>query len=109
VRRQGDCCGYRVDRRPGRAHASIDLRIGPRRDPGPLELFVAARWGLHHRIPGRTVYIALEHPPWELHDAELTTCDTDLLAAAGLPAVSGAPLSVLYSPGIDGIRLGPPG
>ncbi|MBW8766981.1 MAG: DUF2071 domain-containing protein [Geodermatophilales bacterium] len=109
VRRQGDCCGYRVDRRPGRAHASIDLRIGPRRDPGPLELFVAARWGLLHRIPGRTVYIALEHPPWELHDAELTTCDTDLLAAAGLPAVSGAPLSVLYSPGVDGIRLGPPG
>src|SRR3954454_5863121 len=38
VGRQGGCCGYRVDRRPGGAHASIDLRIGPRRDPGPLDL-----------------------------------------------------------------------
>jgi uncharacterized protein len=108
VRRQGDRCSYRVARRPGGAHAEIDLRIGPRRQPGPLELFVTARWGMHHRIPGRTVYAAVEHGPWLLHTAELLDFDSDLPAAAGLPGVTGPPVSVLYSPGVDGARLVPP-
>jgi uncharacterized protein len=108
VRRQGDRCSYRVTRRPGAAHASIDLRVGSRRDPDRLERFVTERWGLHHRLPGRTVYAAVEHGPWRLHAAELLDCDTDLLAAAGLPGVSGPPVSVLFSPGVDGVRIGPP-
>jgi uncharacterized protein YqjF (DUF2071 family) len=108
VRRRGDRCTYRVDRRPGTAHASIELRIGPPREPGPLELFVTARWGMHHRLPGRTVYGAVEHGPWPLHDAELAACDTDLLASSGLPPVAGPPISALFSPGVDGARLGPP-
>jgi uncharacterized protein YqjF (DUF2071 family) len=108
VRRQGDRCSYRVARRPGTAYASIDLRIGRPRDPGPLELFVTARWGMHHRIPARTVYGAVEHRPWPLHAAELVDCDTDLLTAAGLPGASGPPVSVLFSPGVDGVRIGPP-
>jgi uncharacterized protein YqjF (DUF2071 family) len=108
VQRQGDRCSYRVARRPGTAHASIGLRIGRRREPEPLELFVTARWGMHHRVPGRTVYAAVAHGPWSLHAAELLRCDTDLLAAAGLPGVSGPPVSVLFSPGVDGVRIGPP-
>jgi uncharacterized protein len=108
VRRQGDRCSYRVARRTGTAHASIDLRIGSRRDPDPLERFVTARWGLHHRLPGRTAYMGIEHGPWPLHEAEPLDCDTDLLAAAGLPEVSGPPVSVLFSPGVDGVRMGPP-
>jgi uncharacterized protein YqjF (DUF2071 family) len=93
VRRRGDRCTYRV---------------GPPREPGPLELFVTARWGMHHRLPGRTVYGAVEHGPWPLQDVELTACDTDLLAASGLPPVAGPPISALFSPGVDGARLGPP-
>jgi uncharacterized protein YqjF (DUF2071 family) len=108
VRRQGDRCTYRVDRRPGTAHAEIDLRIGPPREPGPLELFVTARWGMHHRLPGRTVYQAVEHGPWPMHDAEVTACDTDLVTAAGLPPMAGPPMSALYSPGIQGARVGLP-
>jgi uncharacterized protein YqjF (DUF2071 family) len=108
VRRQGDRCSYRVARRTGTAHASIDLRIGSRRDPDPIERFVTARWGLHHRLPGRTTYVAIEHGPWPLNGAELLDCDTDLLATAGLSQVSGPPVSVLFSPGVDGVRLGPP-
>jgi uncharacterized protein YqjF (DUF2071 family) len=108
VQHRGDRCSYRVARRPGAAHASIDLHIGPRRESDPLELFVTARWGMHHRIPGRTVYGAVEHEPWPLHAAELLDCDTDLLAAAGLPGVTGAPVSVLFSPGVGGARLGLP-
>jgi uncharacterized protein len=107
VRRQGDRCAYRVDRRPRTAHARFDLRIGPPRRPGPLELFVTARWGMHHRLPGRTVYAAVEHGPWPLHDAEVGACDADLMTAAGFP-VAGPPVSTLYSPGISGARLGLP-
>jgi uncharacterized protein len=103
----GDHCSYHLDRRTGRAHASIDLRVGPRHEPDPLELFVTARWGMHHRFPTRTVYAAVEHRPWPLHAAELVHCDTDLLAAAGLSEVSGSPDSVLFSPGLDGVRVGP--
>jgi len=108
VRRRGDRCSYRVARRPGTARASIDLRVEGRRDPDPLERFVTARWGLHLRLPGRTAYLAVAHGPWPLHTAELLDCDTDLLAAAGLPGVSGPPVSVLFCPGIDGARIGPP-
>jgi uncharacterized protein YqjF (DUF2071 family) len=108
VRRGRDRCSYRVDRRLGTAHASIELRIGPRREPGPLELFVTARWGVHHRVGGRTVYAAVEHGPWPLHDAELLAFETDLLAAAGLPPPAWPPGSVLFSPGVDGVRMGRP-
>lgn len=107
VRRTADRCSYRVDRRPGTAYAWIDLRAGPAREPGPLELFVTARWGVHHRLAGRTVYGAVEHRPWPLRSAELDACDTDLPAAAGL-RVSGPPVSVLFSDGVDGVRIGPP-
>src|SRR3954454_22835094 len=96
VRRREDVCSYRVARRPGAAHASIDLHIGPRRGPDPLALFVIARGGSHHRIRCRTVYGVVEPEPWPLHTAALLDCDTDLLAAAGLPGVTGAPVSVLF-------------
>jgi uncharacterized protein len=108
VQHEADRCSYRVARRPGTAHASIGLRIGRRREPEPLDLFVTARWGLHHRVLGRTVYAAVEHGPWPLHAADLVHYDTDLLAAAGLLGVPGPPVSVLFSPGVDGARIGPP-
>jgi uncharacterized protein YqjF (DUF2071 family) len=107
VQRSGDRCGYRVDRHRGTARARIDLRLGPPRDPGPLELFVTARWGLHQRVLGRTVYAAVVHPPWTLREADLLDCDAGLLADAGLP-VSGPTVSVLFSPGVDDVRIGPP-
>jgi hypothetical protein len=110
VDRQGDHVRYSLDRRRpvgSPAHARIALRPGPRQEPDPQDLFVTARWGVHHRVAGRTVYGQLEHGPWELHAAELLDLDTDLLAAAGLPE-SGPPVSVLFSPGMDRVRIGPP-
>jgi uncharacterized protein YqjF (DUF2071 family) len=109
VERDGDRCTYRLRRHWPRhrpAHARIGLEVGPRLEPGPVELFVTARWGLHHRLLGRTVYGQVEHRPWRLHAAELTRFDGTLLAAAGLPGVSGTPVSVLFSPGVDGVRIG---
>ena len=93
---------------PAGTHSRIELRIGERLgdDPGPLGHFLTARWGLHQRTWGRTAYWPNEHPQWPLHAAELLACDEDLVAAAGLPSVGGAPDSVLFSPGVD-VRFGP--
>lgn len=107
---EGDRREYRAERHRGAGRVRITLRRGRALPvPGPLELFVTARWGMHHRMGGRTLYGQVEHGPWPLHAAELLDHDGDLLAAAGLPSVSGAPVSVLWSPGVDRARIGPPG
>lgn len=108
--RGGDRLTYASARRwpgPRGAHARIELRTGPAiPQPGPLEHFLTARWGLHQTTLGRTAYWPNAHPAWPLHDAELLGWDEDLLVAAGLPGVTGPPDSVLWSPGVD-VRFGP--
>ena len=109
ARCDGDRCEYRVERHGGAGRARITLRRGAALPvPGRLELFLTARWGVHHRLGGRTLYGQVEHGPWPLHTAELLACDSDLLAAAGLPSASGPPVSVLWSPGVDRVRIGLP-
>jgi uncharacterized protein YqjF (DUF2071 family) len=76
-------------------------------EPTPLEHFVTARWGLHVRAYGRTLYLPNEHPRWPLHEATLQHLDEDLVSRTGLPAPSGPPASVLYSPGVP-VRFGRP-
>jgi uncharacterized protein YqjF (DUF2071 family) len=102
VRRDGDDYTVTVGRR------RIGLRIGEPVEPGPLDSFLTARWGLHTRIVGRTVHLPLAHRPWPLHAAELTALDGDPLAAAGLPAAEEPPVSVLFSPGVDDARFAAP-
>jgi uncharacterized protein YqjF (DUF2071 family) len=110
VEREGNRITYASRRRwpgPSGAHSRIELRIGARLEsPGPLASFLTARWGLHQPAGSRTAYWPNEHPEWPLYEAELLACDEDLLAAGGLPSVSGAPDSVLFSPGVD-VRFGP--
>jgi uncharacterized protein YqjF (DUF2071 family) len=111
VTRDGDRLGYTSVRRwpgPRGAHSRIDVRVGDQLPPGdPLGMFLTARWGLHR--PGRRgpVYWPNEHAEWPLHRAELLGLDESLLAAAGLPSVTGAPDSVLFSAGVA-VRFGPP-
>jgi uncharacterized protein len=103
VRRDGDRYAVRVGRT-----ARWDLRIGPPAPPGPLAVFVTARWGLHTRVAGRTVYVPVAHRPWQVRGAELTGLTGDPLAATGLSAPPGPPVSVLFSPGTDDVRIGVP-
>ncbi|MFC8298089.1 YqjF family protein [Micromonospora orduensis] len=102
--RDGDLRTYRCRRRwPGPAGTTsrMVVRVGERIDePTPLEHFVTARWGLHTRAYGRTLHLPNWHPRWPLHRAELLRLDDELVAAAGLPAPTGPPVSVLYSPGV---------
>jgi uncharacterized protein YqjF (DUF2071 family) len=111
VSREGDVMSYTSRRRwpgPRGARSSMRLRVGERiKEPTELEHFVTARWGLHNDWFGRPLYLPNAHPRWPLHRAELLNCDEELVAAAGLPAPTAAPVSVLYSPGVP-VRFGPP-
>ncbi len=92
-------------RRPHRPGTPVTsrfvVRVGAPRQAGALDEFVTARWGLHTRWLGRTLYIPNEHPPWPLHDAELLELDDGLMASVGLPGLSERPPDhVAFSPGV---------
>jgi hypothetical protein len=112
IRHDGDDISYesrrRWPRRQGRPASRLRVRVGePLTEPSPLEDFLTARWGLHERWHGRTIYVPNEHPAWPLHRAAVVELNDDLVRAAGLPDVTGPPASVLYSPGVP-VRFGPP-
>ncbi|MFI9611558.1 YqjF family protein [Streptomyces sp. NPDC052023] len=93
---------------PRGARSRIALRVGePVAEPTELEHFLTARWGMHTSLLGRPVHLPNTHPRWPLRRAELLKCEEDLVAAAGLPAPCGEPVSVLYSPGVP-VRFGRP-
>ncbi|MGV9702416.1 YqjF family protein [Streptomyces sp. NPDC003483] len=111
VRARDDVITYTSSRRwpgPRGAYSRIVLRKGdPIREPSELEHFLTARWGMHNAFAGRVGYLPNDHPGWPLHRARLLACEENLLAAAGVPAPPGEPVSVLYSPGVP-VRLGSP-
>ncbi|GHE39201.1 YqjF family protein [Streptomyces capitiformicae] len=108
---EGATVGYTSRRRwpgPRGAGSRITVRVGERIDePTELEHFLTARWGMHGAFFGRSMFLPNAHPRWPLHRAELIECEEDLVAAAGLPAPVGEPVSVLYSPGVPA-RFGRP-
>ncbi|MGY1833647.1 YqjF family protein [Blastococcus sp. SYSU DS0510] len=110
IDRAGDRVTYRCRRRwpgPVGARSTLTVDVGRRLDrPGPLEVFLTARWGLHRPGRGGPAYWPNEHPEWPLHRAEVADLDDSLLAAAGLADLPGPPDSVLFSPGVD-VRFGP--
>ncbi|WP_369180209.1 YqjF family protein [Streptomyces mutabilis] len=111
VRSAGDTVTYTSSRRwpgPRGAYSRITVRTGERvPEPTALEYFLTARWGMHNAFFGGAAYLPNHHPRWPLYRAELITCDENLVAAAGVPAPTDAPVSVLYSPGVR-VRLGRP-
>jgi uncharacterized protein YqjF (DUF2071 family) len=99
--------GYDVERRRGPAVSRFAVRPDFGREAAdPLSLWLTARFGLHHRLAGRTLYLPNTHRPWPLHPATLSRLEDGLLPAAGF-TVEGPPESVLFSPGVRA-RFGPP-
>lgn len=103
--RTGDEYFYASRRRePGMpaARSQIRVRIGSVIEtPSALDHFLTARWRLHFTLGGRTMHMPNAHPRWPLHQAELLSCEEDLVAAAGLPGIASKPPdSVLFSPGV---------
>ena len=103
--RRGDVVVHTAARRwpgPRGAGGRVVVRPGERiAEPDPLAHFLTARWGLHVRHLGRTLYVPNRHEAWPLHGAEVRQLDDSLLAAAGFPDLVGRPPdSVLWSPGV---------
>ncbi len=68
--------------------------------PGSLEHFLAERYLLYTERNGQIFQGRVNHSPYPLHDAQVVTCTQSLSAASGFP-IAGAPVSALYSPGVD--------
>jgi len=87
---------------PGlRASSHVVVRAGAVRESTELDHFVSARWGLHTRWGGRTLYIPNRHEPWPVHDAEVLALDDGLMASVGLPGLADRPPDhVGFSPGV---------
>ncbi|CAN5171392.1 YqjF family protein [soil metagenome] len=86
-----------------RPASGVSLQIGERlAEPGPLEHFLTARFGLHTRVLGQTLWVPNTHGPWPLHSARVTRLEDQLVRASGLPDLPARtpPDSVLWSPGV---------
>lgn len=78
----------------------IEIRIGDPVQATELDVFVTARWGMHSRLAGRTLWTPNTHAPWPLHRAELVRLDDELLSAAGFRLDRAPDLPVRWSPGV---------
>ena len=89
-------------RTPGRrAGSQVVVRVGAPRQSSELDTFLSARWGLHVRWFGRTLYVPNEHGPWPLRDAEVLRLDDELLSSVNLGELAGrAPDQVAFSAGV---------
>lgn len=85
--RQGDELRYwsrRIAPAPRGASSLVGVRVGRPRQPDALDRFLVNRWGACSRRFGTTLFTPVVHPPWTLHDAEVTVLHDELGAAAGL-------------------------
>jgi len=108
IRHEPPWIDYHCRRRwpgPRGARSRIRVRVGGRVEPGPLEHFLTARWGLHQTDGrGRTAYWPNRHEPWPLQAAEVAELDDALLGAAGFGDLAArAPDSVLFSRGVHAV------
>ena len=112
LHKNGDTITYVCRRRwpgPRGASSNVSIDIGAPYRPDELtarDHFLTARWRLFSISDGWRRYGDAAHDPWVLQRATVRGCDDQLVAAAGLPQPSTAPL-VHYSPGVD-VRIGPP-
>jgi uncharacterized protein YqjF (DUF2071 family) len=105
VERRGAVVRYRSRRRwpgPTPAASAVTVEVGDRLAPGelgPFDHHLTARWQLYTTLGPLLARATVEHEPWPLHRAAVHELDSDLVAAAGLPAPAGEPV-VHWSPGV---------
>ena len=112
LHRRGQVLTYVTWRRwpgPPGSTSRVVVRVGEAlARPSATESFLTARWGLHQRRAGCTLYTPNEHEAWTLHHAELVELRDDLVVAAGLAELAGrVPDLVHWSPGVAS-RFGVP-
>jgi uncharacterized protein len=112
VERRGAVVRYRSRRRwpgPTPAASAVTVEVGDPLAPGELgglDHHLTARWQLYTTLGPLLARATVEHEPWPLHRAAVRELDSDLVAAAGLPAPAGEPL-VHWSHGVR-TRIGGP-
>jgi uncharacterized protein len=97
---------YRTRRRSSGVGMHASVETGDPIEPEPLTDFLTGRWSAYLRRFGRLWRIDVDHEPWPLRSARARTAVAALLAAAGLPEVTGEPLAH-FSPGVA-TRVGRP-
>ena len=96
----GPYAGYWVRRFRGGARS--DFAVAPELDveaTDPLSLHLTARFGLHTRFRGRTLYVPNTHSAWPLYRAQLIGLE-DQLVPRPESTSRDQPESVLFSPGV---------
>jgi uncharacterized protein YqjF (DUF2071 family) len=104
VTRSGDTVSYaslrRWPDRASKAGGTVRVRIGAEVAPTALETWLTARWGLHTRVAGRTIWVPNEHGPWPLRSAELLELDSTLVTECGIDLAGATLLRPLWSAGV---------
>lgn len=112
VQTMGSVRTYRSRRRwphTPRSRSDVAVEVGVAYEPdelGDLDHWLTARYRLFTVHDDGARFARADHEPWQLHRARVLHCDSDLIAAGGLPAPSGEPL-VHWSPGVE-VRIGTP-
>jgi uncharacterized protein YqjF (DUF2071 family) len=96
----GAPAGYVVRRFHGGARSDFAVAPEPNAEASdPLSIHLTARFGLHTRFRGETLYVPNAHDAWPLYRAKVALLQDELVSAAGI-SVAGPPESVLFSPGV---------
>ena len=93
---------------PRGAVSRAELRLGAAFPPAELterDHYLTARWTMFTSAGTQRRYANAWHEPWVLHRAEVVELHDELVAAAGLPGPTDAPI-VHHSAGVK-VRIGP--
>ncbi len=102
VRQRGDRWSWRSERRYPRGGGSLRLEAvsGEEIEPTDLEIFLTARWGLHHQAFGATWWTPNEHEPWVLRSAQIISLEQDLVSHAGITVGAEPTQRPIFSRGV---------
>lgn len=95
---------YRTVRRSDGARHAVRYEVGEALGPsapGSLEHFFLERYLLYSEKGEELVLGQVHHPPYPAQRATVHEVEDSLVAAAGLPPVSGPPALVHYAAGVD--------
>jgi uncharacterized protein len=98
LEQEGDTINYasdRTDTDAPPAHLQTTWKIGeplPASEPGTLDFFLTERYSLYAAKGEKLYRLRIHHPPWPLQRAELSSYDSTMIEAHGLPTPQGAPL-----------------
>lgn len=95
---------YRTVRRSDGARHAVRYEVGGALGPsapGSLEHFFLERYLLYSEKGDELVLGQVHHPPYPAQRATVHEVEDSLVAAAGLPPVSGPPALVHYAAGVD--------